>query len=205
MVKPVDRIRISVCISKMEQRQEERKLANQHDHLQRLKRERFGNTNGQHSSIFNFTDLELSTLEKEVLSRGLKFGIPGKTPREEVLAEFEVLYQQLRSHPPTSKEAADSCRIRLAYAADSFQRMRNDQQGFSFTAEHLKIIKSLKANKDIVIIRPDKGQGTVLMKRSEYTEKMLQILNDGSKFKKLGKCPEHDHTAQIERSMQPYY
>ena len=40
------------------------------------------------------------------------------------------------------------------------------------------------------------------MKRSEYIEKMLQILEDMSKFERLGQAADHDSTARIERSMQ---
>ena len=78
---------------------------------------------------------------------------------------------------------------------------RMTKQGFSFTTENFKIIKTLRANKDIVILRPDKGQGVVLMKRTEYIQ-MLQILDDDSKFKKVGKCSDYNNTGKIERSMQ---
>ena len=111
MLKSADRIRMSAYISKTERRKEERDNIKHYEHLQRLKKERFGNTCGQYSNIFNLAELELTDLEKEVLSRGLKFGIPRKTSREEVWAKFEVLHQQLGPHKPTSEEAADSCRI----------------------------------------------------------------------------------------------
>ena len=64
------------------------------------------------------------------------------------------------------------------------------------------MIKGLRNNDDIVILRPDKGRGVVLMDRKEYIEKMLDILNDLNKCKRLGNCAELDDTAGIERSMQ---
>ena len=114
-----------------------------------------------------------------------------------------MLFGQLKAlHEPISDEALDSCRIRLANAADHYQRTSNDLQGFSLEAEHFKVIKNLRNNSDIAILRPDKGQGVVLMKKVEYVRKMLDILNDPSKFKRLGNCSECDNTGSLERSMQ---
>ena len=56
--------------------------------LERLKEERYGKNRGQYDSIFNLSGLELSTLVKEILNRGLEFGVPQKVRREDVLAEF---------------------------------------------------------------------------------------------------------------------
>ena len=41
-------------------------------------------------------------------------------------------------------------------------------------------------NKDIVILRPDKGNGVVIMDKITYKSKMYELLNDESKFKQLG-------------------
>ena len=141
-------------------------------------------------------------MEKEILSRGPKFGIPQKVRREEVFAEFEALHQQLSHHTPTSKEAADKCKLRLTGIAESFVSTPGSREGFSLDKEHFKTIDALRNNKDIVITRPDKGQGVVIMKRTDYTKKMLSILQDASKFKLLGDCATEDHTLRAERSLQ---
>ena len=109
--------------------------------MHRLKKERFGNLNGQYSNIFNLAGLELSKLEKEVLSRGLKFGIPQRVSREEIQAEFEVLHQQLRQHMPVSKEAADSCGVKLAGIAESFHACRDSREGFPLRKKTLRQLR----------------------------------------------------------------
>ena len=43
------------------------------------------------------------------------------------------------------------------------------------------------------------------MNRKEYIQKMLDILNENKKFKRLGNCAEFDHAAAIERSMQTMF
>ena len=45
----------------------------------------------RHSTIINLSDLELTDIQKDVLFRGLNFGIPpAKLSREAVIAEFEM-------------------------------------------------------------------------------------------------------------------
>ena len=44
-------------------------------------------------------------------------------------------------------------------------------------------------NKDIVILCPDKGSGTVILNRDEYINKLSDIITDTSKFKKLSADP----------------
>jgi len=44
------------------------------------------------------------------------------------------------------------------------------------------VLSKLGKNNSLYISRPDKGNGTVIMNRSEYIQKMDTILNDSSKF-----------------------
>ena len=44
----------------------------------------------------------------------------------------------------------------------------------------------MSKNPDIIVTRPDKGRGTVIMNRNEYIQKMEDILKDDSKFMEIG-------------------
>ena len=107
-------------------------------------------------------------------------------------------------HESSSSEEAEICRTKLASIAEGFNGAVNDQQGFSLKAEHFKTIKSLKKNSKLVITRPDKGKGVVILDRSDYVDKMMQILDDPLKFMKLGPCEENDNTARKETSLQTF-
>ena len=76
IVQGIECVRISGFISRNDERHRARQVKKHQDHLQRLKRERFGDITGHYSNIFNLAVIELSKLEKEVLSRGLEFGLP---------------------------------------------------------------------------------------------------------------------------------
>ena len=66
------------------------------------------------------------------------------------------------------------------------------------------MIRSLRQNKEIVITRPDKGNGVVILKLSDYVQKMNAILCDESKFQRLGSVETHDSTLQQERALQAF-
>ena len=66
------------------------------------------------------------------------------------------------------------------------------------------MIKELRSNKDIVITRPDKGAGVVLLDRCDYVQKMSSILDDENKFEKLGPTTTHDDTSKTEADLQRY-
>lgn len=54
-----------------------------------------------------------------------------------------------------------------------------------FTKPDLTLLKSLGGDNSIVVCRPDKGRGVVLMDKTDYNNKMDAILSDHTKFKKM--------------------
>ena len=60
----------------------------------------------------------------------------------------------------------------------------------------------MRNNNDIVILRPDKGNGVVIMDRITYKSKMYESLNDESKFKQLTGDPEKLREGQLQRYLR---
>ena len=52
-----------------------------------------------------------------------------------------------------------------------------------------KLLKDLRRNKNIVILKPDKGNGVVVLDRTAYDGGILKIISDTSKFKLLAEDP----------------
>ena len=48
--------------------------------------------------------------------------------------------------------------------------------------QQLEILKTLAQRKDVIVLKPDKGNGVVLLNKSDYVKKMNIILSDGAKF-----------------------
>ena len=68
--------------------------------------------------------------------------------------------------------------------------------------ECFRAINSLRKNDDIIATKPDKGTGVVLLRKSDYVDKMNKILDDQSKFKRLVPVPSNDNTPSIELRLQ---
>jgi hypothetical protein len=64
----------------------------------------------------------------------------------------------------------------------------------NMTTKELKAVKSLRLNKDIRILRADKGNCTVVLDESEYKDKLNTLLESGV-YETLPKDPP----AKVER------
>ena len=68
--------------------------------------------------------------------------------------------------------------------------------------ECLSAIKSLRSNSNIVITKPDKGSGVVILNKTDYVKKMNSILEDETKFLTLGPSSKMDNASKIESRIQ---
>ena len=129
--------------------------ARQRDQLQQKKKNTFERPNieqnrDQQLYIVNLADIELTEAEKDVLCRGLKFGIPPPIRREEILAEFELAWQQIPKELLT-KERVQECRANLLGIAQRFTASKIDYTGFRLKHHHMTAIGQLKRNKNVII------------------------------------------------------
>ena len=198
-----DWIRFCKFVNRTEERQRSHLRRKKTDEFERLNKEQNGDQRGQHKTIVNLSSVELTDVEKDVLCRGLKFGVPPRLRKEQILAEFELAWQQIPKGT-LSKEDEMECKARLSGTAHRYANSKIDRTGFRLNREHMTAIGQLKKNKNIVIIRQDKGNGTVLMDKSDYIEKMETILKDEAKFELIGNAEEHDRTLQLERALQAF-
>ena len=65
-----------------------------------------------------------------------------------------------------------------------------------------RICQRLANNKDIVILRPDKGSGTVILNRDDYIKKLSDIGCETSKFKKISADPTLLREGQLQRFLR---
>lgn len=65
------------------------------------------------------------------------------------------------------------------------------QEGFKYKVNtndckvNIDVLENLRKDKDIIVTKPDKGKGIVILNKSDYILKTKDILDDSSKFKKL--------------------
>ena len=66
--------------------------------------------------------------------------------------------------------------------------------------EEWMALNDLRNNTSIIITKPDKGNGVVIVNRHDYLSKMKQLISDGTKFKLLS----HNPTKSRENSLISY-
>ena len=65
-----------------------------------------------------------------------------------------------------------------------------------------KVLKNLHKNKDIVILKPDKGNGVVVLNKLDYIKGINDIINDKQKFKELSTDPTINREGKLQRFLR---
>ena len=151
--------------------------------------------------ILNISSHQLTFFQKLVLCRGLKFAIPQRQiSATEVKANFEKAYWQLE---PT---LCDDRRELAAATLRSIALNYIERKGSRPPKALVRSINQLKKRYDIVISKPDKGSGVVVMNKSDYVRLLSEAsINDGTKFKAVSlerpstreRPPKHYHPFSI--------
>ena len=114
--------------------------------------------------IFNFSAYELSSSDKDLLSKGLGFAIPPKQiDYSNFMTEFELLYRSTLDLSMTTEEK-DRFKSKLKDLALSSFKIFSDNCKFenNLPPEEIKSLKALMRNKDIIIQKADKGNAVVI-------------------------------------------
>ena len=145
--------------------------------------------------VRNFSNRKLTDSELKVLNRGLKFGIfPQRINLLNIQAEFESLYQQIRFYL-NSKDRLET-KVKLIslykrYKSAFFYDKKTEK--YSLPSAELKALESLIQGNSLVICKLDKDNGVVALNKSNYLQKMNQILNNKNKFRKVFKDTNIDN------------
>ena len=133
-------------------------------------------------TIRNLSSHVLSTDEKDILKNGLKFGLP--PPRKvavmDVAASFESVTNFLISN---LKEGANENEVKAELSSLAHNFCSSYEPSRLALKKHA-VLKRLRRNKNIVICKPDKGNSVVILDRSDYDRRLLEIINDRTKFVK---------------------
>ena len=145
-------------------------------HTKKISRLLAADTNiDQH--INNISSYRLSLFQKLVLCRGLNFALPQRVSSRQIQANFEKAYWKLESklNSDDKELAAATLRsIALNYC---------ERKGPAPPKAMLRAIGQLERRDDIVITKPDKGSGVVVMDESEYVRLLKESsINDATKF-----------------------
>ena len=127
--------------------------------------------------IFNFSSYELSSSDKDLLSKGIRFAIPPKQiDYSNFMTEFELLYRSTLDLSMTTEEK-DRFKTKLKDIALSSFKLFSDNWKFenNLSAEEINLLKALMRNKDI-IQKADKGNAVIITDQERYIEGLKRAI-----------------------------
>ena len=149
-------------------------------------------------TITNLSGYNLTPDQLEALKFGLTHSIyPPTISKTDIFACFErshTMNRLLIDTSNTSKIVADLSHLAHCYIS-SHRPTTADLKKHS-------ILRSLRKNRDIVILKPDKGNGIVILNRTAYDNGLFRIINDSSKFKPISKDPTLTRESRLQRFLR---
>ena len=164
---------------------------------------RYGSVKKQ--QINNLSSYQLTENEQLALSFGLNFSLPAaKVNREEVITSFEMFHEQIKKHKPVSNAELKVFKSSLGALAHRYTRGNSEPNPCVPVKDLRRSISELKRNDSIIITKPDKGSGVVILDKEEYYQKMLSIVQDVSKFQYIGPAQTADKTGKREDELRKF-
>ena len=164
--------------------------------------------NNPEKVIFNFSSRVLTQSEKSLLAKGLNLSIPPKRLNYgDLLTPFELLYRDIIKSEPSFVDGENKpFEAALRNAAFDTLKTFNPKKEQNLPPEEVEALKTLLKDDSIVIQKSDKGNSVVILDRSTYIERVLDILADTSKFRKIniaeGKDYNYIHNQELRISRE---
>ena len=123
-----------------------------------------------------------------ILSNSLLY-YPNKLDYCSFLTPFEKLARSIKSLPIHNRSVNfDYIITRLkSIGLSSYYSYDSQQLPLNISKAELSALNNLCRNKDLIISRPDKRNGVVILNRQDYVCKVYSILEDASKFSPMDK------------------
>lgn len=165
---------------------------------------------GTMDAIFNYSNYELNQIERQVLSKGLKYGIhERKVDTYEILARFELLAQSF-NRMDISQNVDERAAVfdpkntfiqelqRMAFEFIEISKQATD----NLTHDERQALIKLSKNNDIIVSKADKGNAVVIQNRNDYMKKVSEILLTHGKFNKLPSDPTIEREKSLQNSLK---
>ena len=117
--------------------------------------------------------------------------------KSEIFTTFEKIHRLLISNFK-SEETKNQIKAHLLYLA--YSHFYNYKPSPRILRQHCVLLNL--ENKDIVITKPDKGNGVVILDQKPYDNAIQEIISDISKFEKLNEHPRLKRKTSLQRFLR---
>jgi len=136
--------------------------------------------------IFNFSNIILTEEQKDVLSYGLDYCIPQtKLAFHKFYLYFEKLCSTIKNCDIYNNNFNNVANNITTIANNTFRKFSHQRKQTRDSDAFLSPLQTLKNDNSIVITKPDKRRGVVIVNKCDYKQKLMDILNDQTKFKRI--------------------
>ena len=150
-------------------------------------------------TITNLTNYNLTQEETELLKNGLFFSIaPPFLKKSDVFTSFENIHRFLSKN---LIDEANKPQLKAEISHMTHTYFSNYKPSRRILHQH-NILTKLKNNKDLVICKPDKGNGVVILERSKYDEAIQKLIDDPEKFEQLNEDPTQKREESLQRFLR---
>ena len=115
-----------------------------------------------------------------------------------MLTTFDFIHRAMNKDLKYNRDAGE-VKAKLSYLANSYVNLYKPTKN---VLRKYKVLNKLRNNKDILITRPDKGNGVVILDRRFYMSNIYDIVNDESKFLKLSSDPTLGREGKLQRFLR---
>ena len=150
-------------------------------------------------TITNISSHNLTLEQLDILKFGLTHSIrPPRINASDVFTCFELINHTMAKNLKDTKQAgklvSDPSHLRHSYVS-SYRPTTADLK------KH-RVLKELRRDKNIVILKPDKGNGVVVLDRADYDQGILKIISDTSKFRPIKEDPTLLREGRLQRLLR---
>ena len=148
-------------------------------------------------TITNLSDIELNDDEIAVLKFGLKHGLLIRPKENEMIAVMEDIYDQTVRQDLLKKGSVSKHCVQTALKSFTYSYLDLGLRNFRVDQRTIKVLCSLKEG--CMELKPDKGQGIVVVNKKGYYDSLDQLFIDPTKFEILNEDPTLRDLSAIQR------
>ena len=164
------------------------------------KREINGINQNPNSVITNLSPRTINNKEYKILTYRLNHGIAVSAKQNDILASSEALWDQLERNKSLKENFTLIQRAKNTIRAMSFNLLDMDSKQLAKDKSKINILNNLL--KDVVLLKPGKGNGIVLVDFLDYKNSVKQMFSDRTKFRKINEDPTFRRLSYLQQYLR---
>ena len=143
--------------------------------------------NNPNEVIVNLSGQKLTPEQTEVLILGLRHGLATRPNSLEMMAVSEDIYDQLDKKNIWKEGLFVKDKVKNSLRSFTYNCLDLDLKEYFVDRKRIRILADM--TKTLSILKPDKGNGIVVLKRSDYVTSLKSIFENKTKFTRLTNDP----------------